>query len=397
MRNGGSLFKAILLVAGTSIGGGMLALPVLTSQAGFLPSLLIYTLCWLFMASTGLLLFESCLWMGKNANLVSISERTLGWPGKWFSWGLYLFLFYCLTLAYIVGCGNLVVEASNGSIPEWGGALLFVILFFPIIFAGTRAAGRLNTLLMGGLVLSYLAFVLLGYEHVRMDQLAYREWVLAPAALPIAFTAFSYQGIIPTLVNYLDHDKKRIKRAIFIGSFIPLIVYAIWEALILGIVPFNHPQGLAEALNKGQNAVYPLRYFINSPYVYGIGQFFAFFALVTSFIGVTLGLMDFLSDGLKMDASKRRNKLLLSLLIFVPPLLIALTHPGLFLKALDYAGGYGCALLLGLLPVLIVWSGRYRLNLNQSQDYQLPGGKPLLALLILFVLFEVGCQFLLTK
>ncbi|SCA63623.1 hypothetical protein SCG7086_AY_00010, partial [Chlamydiales bacterium SCGC AG-110-P3] len=54
------------------------------------------------------------------------------------------------------------------------------------------------------------------------------------------------------------------------------------------------------------------------------------------------------------------------------------------------AGGFGCALLLGLLPVLMVWSGRYTLGLGG--DHQLSGGKVVLGLLVLFVAIEVGCE-----
>ena len=39
----------ILLVAGTTIGAGMLALPVSTAFMGFYPSLLIFAICWFFM------------------------------------------------------------------------------------------------------------------------------------------------------------------------------------------------------------------------------------------------------------------------------------------------------------------------------------------------------------
>ena len=56
-------------------------------------------------------------------------------------------------------------------------------------------------------------------------------------ALPVAFAAFGYQGIIPTLVHYMNYDVKKLRKAILIGSAIPLITYMIWQWLILGIVP----------------------------------------------------------------------------------------------------------------------------------------------------------------
>jgi tyrosine-specific transport protein len=386
MTSKGSLFGGALLVAGTSIGGGMLALPVLTSLAGFFPSLFIYLLCWLFMASTGLLFLEICEWMPKESNIVTMAEKTLGSWGKAFAWILYLFLFYCLMVAYVVGSGNIVVEFLDNKIPDWLGPILFVILFSPLLLIKTFLAGRLNILLMAGLILSYLAFVVLGFRYVRTDLLLQADWSKSLMALPIAFTSFAYQGIIPTLASYMHHDAPRIRKAILIGSFIPFIAYAIWEWLILGIVPVDGPGGLAEALEKGSNAVQPLKSFIQNPFVYIIGQYFAFFALVTSFLGVALGLRDFLADGLKIEKNAK-GKLFLSLLIFIPPLLIGIYNPHVFLKALDYAGGFGCALLLGLLPILMVWRGRYHLHL--PDQHQVPGGRLLLLVLGIFVVFEV--------
>lgn len=390
MEHRGSVFHGTMLVAGTSIGGGMLALPVLTSLTGFLPSILVYLLCWLFMAITGLLLLEVCLWMDEDANILTMAERTLGKPGKYAAWILYLFLFYCLTLAYIVGCGDLVVDLLQKGIPEWVGSTAFVILFAPLIFAGARVAGKINVWLMLGLAITYCAFVFLGFRHVNPELWAFRNWSFFPMAFPIAFTAFAYQGIVPTLVNYMHRDANHARIAIMIGSFLPLIVYVIWQGLIMGIVPTHAPGGLAEALKNGDNAVQPLRHFLQNPSVYIIGQFFAFFALVTSFIGVTLGLFDFLADGLSIKKTFE-GKILLCLLIFVPPLIVSFISPGLFLMALDFAGGFGCALLLGLMPVLMVWAGRYYLGYEST--FKVPGGKILLSSLIAFVIFELCCQF----
>src|SRR5262249_12983171 len=156
-------------------------------------------------------------------------------------------------------------------------------------------------------------------------------------------------------------DVNRARTAIVIGSFIPLVAYIIWQWLILGIVPTFGPGGLAEALERGENAVQPLNRFIQNPLVYDVAKGFAFFALLTSFLGVALGLVDFIADGLQIRKTPL-GKLWLCLLVFVPPLLVALRFPHIFLLALDYAGGLGCALLLGLLPVVMVWVGRYHLQ-----------------------------------
>lgn len=386
MNHQSSVVIGILLVAGTCIGGGMLALPVLTSVTGFFPSLFVFFLCWLFMAATGLLFLEITQWMHQEANIVSMAQRTLGRAGKITAWILYLFLFYSLNVAYIVESGKIVVKFLNGGIPDWMGPILFLALFAPCIIIPTALAGRINIVLMIGLILSYLGFVALGYRYIDFQLLTFADWSQSLKALPIAFTSFAYQGIIPTLVTYFHYDLKKARKAILIGGAIPFVAYVVWQGLIMGIIPVEGANGLAEARQNDLNAVQPMNHFVDNVYVYTVGQAFAFFALVTSFLGVTLGLRDFLADGLNITKTLS-GKIGITALIFIPPLVIAAFYPHIFLISLEYAGGIGCALLLGLLPVLMVWRGRYHFHFGGS--YQLSGGKWVLVLLAVFVLFEV--------
>ena len=45
--------NAIVLVAGTTVGAGILALPAVTQAAGFVPSTVALTGAWMYMATTG--------------------------------------------------------------------------------------------------------------------------------------------------------------------------------------------------------------------------------------------------------------------------------------------------------------------------------------------------------
>lgn len=385
MQKTGSLLGGILLVAGTCIGGGMLALPVLTALGGFIPTLVIYVLCWALMAATGLLFLEICHNMEGEVNFITMAEQTLGKAGKAITWTVYLFLFYCLCVAYVVGCGHLVTEIIDVS-PSMG-SVIFVALFSPIIFAGSRFVGRINAVLMIGLGVSFLGFIALGHNYVNPEFLTEKNWALSTLALPIAFTSFGYQGIVPTLSTYFGKDLRRTRIAILIGSFLPFFAYAIWEWLILGIVPVHGPGGLQEALMNGQNAVQPLKYFIQNPTVYFVGQNFAFFALTTSFLGVAISLQDFLSDGFQVSKSNL-NTIAMTALVFLPPLAIALINPNIFLVALDIAGGFGAAIILVLLPISMAWAARYKLGWKGTRC--LPGGKAILIVMALFVLFEIA-------
>jgi tyrosine-specific transport protein len=381
------VFTASLLLAGTAIGAGMLALPVTTAAGGFWPAIAIYFVCWIFSACTGLLLLEACLWLPKDSNIVSLSSHLLGRKGKYASWVLYLFLFYSLTVAYAAGGGGFVSAVTNHILPAPLSILLFILIFSPVIYIGTKAVDRLNFILMVGLITSFVIFLLIGFGKVNIDLLGNFHWGFAILSLPVVFTSFSYQGIVPSMRNYFHGEPKKVRKVIIIGSSIPFFVYIVWEYLILGIVPLEGPSGLLAAQEQGLSSVVPLKNLASSQMVYGVGQAFAFCALTTSFLGVTLGLFDFLADGLRLT-KKGKTRILIYLLVYLPPTFIAMLYPKIFIRALSYAGGIGCALLLGLFPVMMVWSGRYHKNLDRRYQ-QVGGGKITLCILVLFILFEL--------
>ncbi len=380
------LLGGILLVAGTSIGAGMLALPVVTAEGGFFPAFFAYLLCWFFMTATGLLLLELCLKLPPDSNLITMAKTYLGLPGKIIAWGLYLFLFYSLSIAYVSGGGGILQDWLNldGTVCQ----LIFVLILGGCVYLGAWMVDRLNLLLMAGLIASYCAFVFLGLPHVNFSYLEPANWNASFLALPVIFTSFSYQGVIPSLTTYLKRDAKRVRIAIIGGTTLAFFIYLLWEILILGAIPL---EGLKMAKELGQTAVAPLKNHLPVKNLPLIGQSFAFFAIATSFLGVTLGLLDFLADGLAMP-KKGMRKIFLALLTFLPPLAISLTNPSLFLTALGLAGGIGCALLLGFLPILMVWISRY-FHEGHSGPLQLFGGRGMLFALFLFVVFEMLVEF----
>lgn len=386
----GSVFGGACLIAGTTIGVGMLGLPVVTAAGGFIPALALYLLCWVFMLATGLLTLEVCIWMPKEANMITMASRLLGTPGKIVCWCVYLFFFLALMVAHIASGGGILREVLGEGAPTWISPILYVIAFLPFVYAGTHVVDKTNRFLMAGLIASYLLFVVTSLKFVDTSLLFHQNWSKAWFALPVLFTAFGYQAILPTLMNYMDRDVKRVRLAIFLGTALPLVIYLIWEFLILGIIPLEGPNGLLEAEKLGHTAVIPLRAITEHGYLFIIGKWFAFFTMTASYLAIALAYMDFLADGFQWKKTVQK-KIYLALLVFIPPTLIALFYPTVFLTALGYAGGFSCAILFGLFPPIMVWVGRHYAH-YQDDTKQLFGGRYLLAVLILFVFFEIGIE-----
>ncbi len=384
----GNVLGAMLLVAGTCIGGGMLALPVATGISGFFPSIFLMLVGWAFMTTTALLLAEANLWMEEGAHVITLASRLLGPLGKAVAWVLYLFIGYASLVAYAAGGGELFAAGMDKFlgiyIPEVWAIILFVLVFGLIIYLGNVIVGRVNTFLMLGLIVAYVLLIGSGASHVRWELLLRSTWGNTLIAVPLLLTVFSFQTIVPSLTLYLKQDGKALRLSIILGTTLALVVYAIWQWLVLGTVLLDGDQGLAAALAQGKPATEFLGVSVGSKWLGGLADFFAFFALVTSFLGIALGLFDFLSDGLKIKEQKW-GKVALGVLVAVPTLIFALSMEHVFLRALDTSGGIGDAILNGLFPALMVWMGRYRMQM--ISEYRVPGGKPLLLFVMAYALF----------
>lgn len=386
----GALLGGILLVAGCCIGAGMLGLPTLSAMAGFEPSLWMFLLCWLYMVSTGFLLLEVNLWFGEEINIVSMAERTLGKAGKFVAWGVFLFLFYSLMVAYVAASGSLLVDFIQETTGvQWHtafGSFLFTACFGLFLYFGTGAVDWFNRILMLGLIIAYVSLVIAGGSHVRMELLQHKDWSAATLVIPAVIVSFGFHNLIPSLTTYFRSDVKALKKTIVIGSAIPLVIYLIWEWLILGIVPFSD---FKQVMDSGGIATEALNTVAGTSWILDAAEIFAFFAIITSFLSVSLSFVDFLSDGLKIKKTTL-GRLLLIFLALTPPYLCALVYPDIFLSALNAAGGFGAVILFGILPALMVWRGRYIQHLGKKQ--LLPGGRIILTLLITFALAVMTLQ-----
>lgn len=385
------------MAAGTSIGAGMLALPVLTGLAGFWPAVSIYLISWLIVTYASLVLLEINLTMGYEANLLTMAKSTLGPTGKVIAFLTYIFLFYSVSVAYLAVSGSLITNLLDvifkTNLQNWVGISLSLLLYVPALYSGTRVVANTNFFLVIGIVISYVLLILLGAKYINMDYLMHTNWKYSLMGIPVIATSFTFQNVIPSLTTYLKRDLILLKWVIILGGLIPLVIYVIWEWFVLGLVPVQGELSIQSLLKEGQPASFALQSIIQSKSVITFSQTFAFCAIATSYLGVILSLFDFLADGFKIEKSGK-GKLILCAFIFIPPFIMAVLFPKIFLNALSYAGSFGCVTLFIILPALMAWSSRYRHKIKRS--FQVLGGKLALSLMLILGIAVITLQFLLT-
>lgn len=353
--------NASLLIFGTSIGAGMLGLPVETGRGGFILSFVFLVINWIIMTGTALLLIEVLSKFKSKPNFITLSEKILGPSFKVLTFFVYITLFLSLTLAYVKG-GGVFLSDFFDSITAPLGCLIFLAFFVPLIILGSKVLSFGNSLLTFGVIISFVMLVTLGIRKVDASLLTHLNWKFAILSFPMFITSFGFHSVLPSLHSYVG-SKKHLRVAVVIGTTITFLVYLIWQLVVMGIVPIHGENSLTQALIEDQTAISPLKFYLDNPLLNFCAQAFYFTALTTSFLGVGLGLIDFLLDSFKIK-QRLVNRLFLALLIYTPALWIAQTKLRIFYLSLKYGGGIACFYLLILLPILLFFVSKKREKMN---------------------------------
>ena len=399
MQNPAKVVGSTLILIGTAIGAGMLALPMVSAKASFIPASTLMIAIWALMGITALLILEVNLTLEPYKNsLQSMARKTLGRGGQIITWLVCLALLYSLTAAYISGNTSLLAEAIqalfNRQLPDAAISIIFTLIFGSIVCYSTRAVDVINRGLMTVKAAALLLVLVLLTPHINPQNFVptnQHHFSALWLAAPIFLTAFGFHTVIPSITNYIGKDVRIMRKIIIFGTSIPLVIYLLWLACTLGIVPLTGNNSfalIAKAHGSVGNLVASLDAIVHNKWV-SIGvNGFSDIAMTTSFLGVTLGLFDFLADGCKR-ANNRSGRLQTAALTFIPPLIFALYYPQGFILALGYASIF-VAILLVIIPALMAYKLRQQPEISSS--YRVFGGTPLLVLIIVIGILLITIQ-----
>ncbi|ABV85968.1 amino acid permease [Shewanella pealeana] len=378
------ILGSVAIVAGTAIGGGMLALPLATASLGTIPALLLLLSIWGVSIYTSLLMLEINLGVGVGLNLHSITGKTLGRVGQILQGGSFLSLLFALTMVYLMGGSSLLeskMKLLGMDMDSQLAVLLFALVFGGFIAVGVGWIDKVSRVLfttMIGLLVVVVAYLMPEVDMGMMMSNTTEGLVegrdltnLWLAAIPIVFTSFGFHVCIATIVRYLDGDAMSLRKVLIIGSTIPLVCYILWLVVTLGTLggktvhEFDGSLPLLVTALQGVAESSILKHFI---------ELFANLALVTSFLGVTMSLFDYIAE-LTRAKESWAGRAQTWLLTFVPPLLCALYYPDGFIKVLGFAA-IPLVVIIIFLPIAMAL-GLRKQNLG---GYQVSGGNAALGL-----------------
>lgn len=295
----------------------------------------------------------------RGQGLLDLMEHSLGPKYSKVGSGAYLFLHYAVMVAYIAQGGSNIDAILNWNVPDGTSQIAFAGVTAAALYnANAKSIEKANNALVLGVVTTFVAICAAGAssaDYSGLLSLTNQHPEHTVDCFPILFLSLVYQNIVPSVVDQLEGDRKKVTQAIVGGTLAPLLLFLSWNAVVLGNVG-------AEA---GLSNIDPVALFQSSEngLLGPLVTTFSSLAIVTSMIGFCYGLRDAWTDILKVDINsadyERNVKLPLYLLIFGPPLGLACANPSIFFDALDYGGAFGVSTLFLILPPLMVWSQRY--------------------------------------
>ena len=363
-----NLFRASALLCGTVIGAGVLGIPYVIAQAGFLTGLLTILILGTAILFLNLFLGEIVLRTPGNHQLPGYAEKYLG---KWGKRIMLLSMFagiYGALIAYLIGEGT-TLSAIFGFTPMVFSLIFFVIasiIVFICLKAITKSELIFSTIVLL-IVLIISAFAIFS-GNFNLENLS--TFSLSNLLIPYGVILFAFVGAaaIPEMKQCLIRDRTKLKKAIIVGSGIPIIFYLIFALATVGVTGINTTEvatiGLGETLG-------------NSVVIFG--NLFAVFAMFTSFLTLALAMKQ-----IYMYDYKIKHLLAWALTVFVP-LLVFLIGAKSFIKVIGITGAFAGG-IDGVLLVLMFWQARKRGE--RQPEYKL--GKKHLIGLLLVLIFIIG-------
>ena len=371
-----------LLVAGTMIGAGMLAMPLTSAGIGFGFTLVLLLGLWALLTFSALLFVELYQTAESDAGIGTLAEQYFGKAGRIIATAVLIIFLYALIAAYVSGGGSLLKDLLPESFGDKVSILLFTVIFGSFIVIGTHSVDKINRVLFFVMLAAFAVVLSLMLPEIKFDNLMATpiDNALIISASPVFFTAFGFHGSIPSLNKYLDGNVKALRISILAGSAITLCAYILWQMSTHGLLTQNEFLQILKEDATLNGLVKATLAITGSNMIAGAVKLFSTLALVTSFLGVGLGLLECIEDLLKQSFNISAGRISLGLMTFIPPLVFALFYPEGFILPLGYAGQM-FAFYAVVLPVSLVWKAR---RAHTNLPYKVWGGN--LTLIIVLVL-----------
>lgn len=360
------LWLSICLVSGTTIGASILVLPLTLCNLGTLPSVFLILFIWFFMYISSLFGVEVNLRAGKGLSLGKLGRFYNSKIASYIGIISFITLIYSLLSAYLYGAASILssvfIDQFDWNFTFGNIIFLYASLLFFLLMNKIRLILQINKFFVFTVFAIFIVLVSNFLCKIKFNLLLPENGVIQmrswTEAIPVLSTAFGFQAILHTLTNFCNKDPILIKRSIFWGSFFPAFFYIIWTLSTSSLIYFYNPNDYQRLLSKTAEAGEFIQILAQAgswSFLKILVKIISIVAIIKSSIGVSLGLLEVWHDLLDNErfSHLKFRKIFSVILTIIPPLLIAIFIPHLFLKALKFGGMF--AIIIGtFLPLWLI-------------------------------------------
>ena len=342
-----SVADAIFMITGMTIGAGVLGIPYVVAQVGLKIGLVYIVALGLVMLALNLILGEIAVRTNESLQIPGLVGKYLGKWAKYFLNTIIVFASYGALLAYIVGEGQALAALFGGSPVAWS------VVFWSV--AGVIVWRGLQTIKSVEKVLSVIVMsIICGLSLYLLKDFKLANWVysdLSKIFLPYGVILFALNGT-PAIIEahaLLPRSQKHFRKAVIIGSLIPVAIYALFALAVAGATGLGTSEvatiGLGEKFGSG---------------VLILGNVFAVLAMAGGFIGSGIALkQNFVWDN-------KINKILAEFLVISVPILLFVAGIRQFISILSVAGGVFIG-IEALVLTIVCWQARRKGDIDASR------------------------------
>jgi len=358
-------------LSGTIIGAGILGLPYVFAKSGFLIGLFWLIAIGAVMIFVNLSLGEITLRTRGKHQLSGYAEKYLGIWGKRIMFFAMIFGVYSALLAYLIGEGQSLSQLIPGNTPPIIFGVTFWIIMTLLLRGGLKGLKRIETWGVIAITVIVVGIFIRFAQFIEPTNLI--TWNPSNFILPIGVVLFALLGFtsIPELRQEIKGQEKLFKKAIIIGTLIPVILYITFSATFIGVLGTNITE--IATLSFG-----PLMTIL------GI------FTMLTSYFVLSFSLKDAFKYDIK--TSKKTNFLLTSL---VPLLLYIIATQFNFLgfTLILGIGGVISGGLTGILILLMLKRSKNNTRNNKKPEIQIPINWLLITILSIIFITSIILEF----
>ncbi len=239
------------ILVGTCIGAGILGIPYVAAQAGFLTAIIYIIIIGLLTYLINLYLGEVSLRTKNKHQIVGYAEKYLGKRGRRFMEFATIFGIYAAIIAYMVGVGESLsfLAIGNTSYSIFFGIFFGIIMSF-LLWNGKKALKKFEKIGVGIVLLLLIFIIIFFIPSVQLNNLL--GFNASNIFLPFGVILFALMSFhaIPEIKIILGKDKKKLKKTILLGTIISIIFYILFTLIVVGFMGLGTPEVATLALGK---------------------------------------------------------------------------------------------------------------------------------------------------